>query len=439
MKQIKTYEDALKFIHGRTQFKKIPTLKRMRILMQQLGNPQDKLQMIHVTGTNGKGSTVAILRSLFMSQGQQVGTFTSPFLTRFNERISLNGEPIDDATLLKLTQSVAPVVARLDKTLAEGGPTEFEIVTALMFLYFKQTQPDIVIVEVGIGGMFDSTNIITPVVAVITTIGYDHMRLLGNTLPEIATQKAGIIKKNVPVVLGKLPPEARETIMAIANHQNAEVFQPDEEYTAIKVNLPQWGAQFKYSGLNISPTTFTVDLLGDYQIDNAAAALTTFLIYCQNNHIKPVVSAIKRALNQVHWAGRMERVNEQPLIILDGAHNLPAVTAIAQTIKEKFAQQEVYILIAILADKQVQQMIATLAALTNVHLIVTTFVGPTKKRPVANLAQVLSQQQPANQIEFADSWQDGLVQITRQMSAEDVLLITGSLYFISEVRPYFKD
>lgn len=439
MKKIVTYEDALAFIHGRTQFKKIPTLKRMQLLMHQLGDPQKNLQMIHVAGTNGKGSTVAFLRSLFMAQGLRVGTFTSPFLTRFNERISFNNIPIADEQLVNLTQEISPIIDHLDQTLPEGGPTEFEIVTALMFMYFNQIKPDIVIVEVGIGGRFDSTNIITPVVSVITTIGYDHMRLLGNTLSAIAGQKGGIIKPNVPVITGKLPAEARDTILQIATDQAAPVWEYGINYQVIKEPTPKWGEQFNYNGPALTNTSFNIDLLGEYQIDNAATALTAFLLYCTKSGVKPAMQDIKAGLQHASWSGRMERVNEQPLIILDGAHNLPAIQAVTQTISTTFKQQEVYVLIAILADKQVHQMIATLAATKNVHLVITTFAGPTKKRPGAAENQLLEHQQAVNPIQTAATWQEGLVQITREMSQDDVLLITGSLYFISEVRPFFKD
>jgi len=185
---VENYDEALSFIHGRTKFKKSEKsdhLNRMRKFMALLGDPQKDLSAIHVAGTNGKGSTVAYLRDLLMSQGYTVGTFTSPFLVRFIERISVDGKPISDADLVDLVNRVQQVVADLDAHYPEGGPTEFEIITAMMFLYFK-TQVDVAVVEVGIGGLLDSTNVFTPAVSVITTIGFDHMKLLGNTLPEIA-------------------------------------------------------------------------------------------------------------------------------------------------------------------------------------------------------------------------------------------------------------
>ena len=202
---IESYAEALNFIHGRTKFKKIPTLDRMRLFLDRLGNPQKGLKYVHITGTNGKGSTVAMLRSMLMKAGLNVGSFTSPFITRFNERIALNAEPISDEDLTRLARKVEPVVQQLDQELPTGGPTEFEIDTAIMFCYFAEKQPDLVLLEVGIGGLYDSTNVITPLVSVITTVSWDHMKYLGDTLAKIAHQKAGIIKKGVPVVIGQLP------------------------------------------------------------------------------------------------------------------------------------------------------------------------------------------------------------------------------------------
>src|SRR5699024_1532282 len=190
---IESYAEALNFIHGRTKFKKIPTLDRMRLFLDRLGNPQKGLKYVHITGTNGKGSTVAMLRSMLMKTGLNVGSFTSPFITRFNERIALNAEPISDEDLTRLARKVEPVVQQLDQELPTGRPTEFEIYTSTMYCYFAEKLPDLVLLEFGIGVLYDSTNVITPLVSVITTVSLDHMKYLGYTLAKIAHQKAGII------------------------------------------------------------------------------------------------------------------------------------------------------------------------------------------------------------------------------------------------------
>ncbi len=209
---INSYQEALAFIHGRTKFKKIPTLKRMRRFLDELGAPDKRINAIHIAGTNGKGSTLAFLRNIFQEDGKTVGSFTSPFLMKFNERISVNGVPISDSEILRLAQTVYPIVKKLDDELPEGGPTEFEIVTAMMFTYFAEGHADIILIEVGLGGLFDSTNVIVPKVSVITSIGWDHMHILGDTLPKIAAQKAGIIKPGVPVVVGGVDQESLAVI-----------------------------------------------------------------------------------------------------------------------------------------------------------------------------------------------------------------------------------
>lgn len=429
---INNYEAALSFIHGRQQFKKIPTLDRMRRLMAKLENPQDKLKMIHVTGTNGKGSTVSFLASLMMEQGLTVGTFTSPFITRFNERISFNKLPIEDAKLLALVKQIEPIISEMDENDVAGGPTEFEIVTALMFMYFSQISPDVVIVEVGIGGTYDSTNIITPILSVITTVGLDHMKILGNTITKIANQKAGIIKPEVPVILGEVPNEAEIEIERVAdvNHVSVHLWNRDYQVsTSKKVSIYP---QFKFNNHNMR-LNIELSMVGEFQIQNAAVALEGYLTFCEIEQIVPNMAAIKKAMKRTQWPGRMELMNQQPAIFIDGAHNVPAIEALIKTIDTDFSRQHVYLIVAILADKQVNKMIDMLAKLSNVTIILTSFTGPHLNRPAAEIEQINN-----DKVLRTNSWQEGLIQVTQEMSVDDVLIFTGSLYFISEVRSYFR-
>ncbi|MBB1095112.1 bifunctional folylpolyglutamate synthase/dihydrofolate synthase [Limosilactobacillus sp. BG-MG3-A] len=434
---IKTYDEALSFIHGRTQFKKIPTLTRMKRFLAELGNPQENLKYIHVTGTNGKGSTVAMLRSTLLESGLTVGSFTSPFITRFNERIAYNGIPISDEDLLRLVQKIVPVIKKLDAILETGGPTEFEIDTALMFCYMAEKKPDVVLLEVGIGGLYDSTNVITPVVSVITTVGWDHMKYLGDTLAKIATQKAGIIKKGVPVVLGNLPTEARATILADAKEKDSPVFELGKDFNAHQLNVHQFYAKIQYQGRTLKKIEAVLGLAGDYQIENAAVALMAFEIFMEKCGLAIDRHALVAALANTKWPGRLEEVNEMPLVLLDGAHNLPGVQALVRTIKNDFADREVYLLVAILADKQYELMLGELASLGNVHLNVTHFAGPGPKRPSADLARAVADIPTKYPIQIIDNWQLGIGKIARQMSEDDVMIITGSLYFVSDVRKLF--
>ncbi|WP_367341959.1 folylpolyglutamate synthase/dihydrofolate synthase family protein [Limosilactobacillus sp.] len=438
MTEIKTVTDALNFIHGRTKFKKIPTLKRMRAFLQALGNPQKGLTYLHVTGTNGKGSVVAMTRQMLMGQGLTVGTFTSPFITKFNERIELNGQPISDADLVKYTQRVAKVVDQLDQTLPTGGPTEFEIDTAIMFSYFADVRPDVVILEVGIGGLYDSTNVIEdPVATAIVTVGYDHMRILGNTLAAIAQQKAGIIKEGRPMVVGQLPAEALQVIQQTAQEKHARLYQAGVEFQVKKSNGHAFRSQINYDGLQLHHFKARLGLGGDYQVANAGVAITLVQLFCQHAGLRIDRQALSQALFETSWPGRLEVMNDEPLVILDGAHNLPGIQALCHTIRDDFADRDVYLLVAILADKQYDLMLGELASLPNVHITVTNFAGPGPKRPSADLGKVVKEIKTRYPMQVADNWQIAFAQMARSISSDDVLLVTGSLYFISDVRHLF--
>lgn len=435
MTEINSYEEALNFIHGRFKARKIPTLARMRELLKRLGDPQVGQSYIHVTGTNGKGSTVAMIREMLMASGYQVGTFTSPFITRFNERFAIDGQPISDDDLVTYTQQVATVVDQMD---AEGQtPTEFEINTAIMFLYFAAERPDVVILEVGIGGLYDSTNVIeNPDVAVIVTVGYDHMQFLGDTLTEIATIKAGIIKDQTPVVIGQLPPEAQTVITSTAQEKQSPLYELGVDFQAQAKDSHQLAQIVEYEGLAINDRQFQLGLAGDYQVHNVGVALTVVQLWLQKHQGVIDPDNIAEGLLRAHWPGRMEVVNQEPLMILDGAHNLPGIQALVATIKHEMADREVYLLVAILADKQYELMLGELAALGNVHLVLTHFAPPGPKRPTADLEALTDLIPSRYPMQTFDQWQLGLAAISQQVSADDVILITGSLYFISEVRNF---
>lgn len=425
---ITTYEEALAFIHGRTQFKKSPTLDRMRYLVEKLGNPQLQLKMIHVTGTNGKGSTTAYLRDLLMSQGFKVGTYTSPFITRFNERISVNGQMIADNDLVALVNEVYPLVKELDAE--DLGPTEFEIITAIMFTYFSRVKVDYAVIEVGLGGLNDSTNIITPLVSVITTVALDHARWLGDTVTKIAFHKAGIIKKQTPVVVGRLPKEALDVVRQRAQKLQAPLYEPQSNYQVTNDNYHGWGEAFTY---RFGGKTYRLQLqmLGSYQIDNAACALTAFLILAHKEGFVPNGRELKAALGRTTWPGRFEKLTSEPLIVIDGAHNEAASLELKKLLQTRFADMQVKILMAVLADKQADKMIANLASLPNVELTLTTFAGP---REVTSLKHY---QAHFPDLRTEENWQAAFLKIIKELNGDDMLLITGSLYFISDVRNYF--
>ncbi|WP_368241807.1 folylpolyglutamate synthase/dihydrofolate synthase family protein [Enterococcus faecium] len=433
---IKTYEDALNFIHGRTQHKKIPTLKRMKKFLSLLGDPQETVQSIHVAGTNGKGSTVAFLRQMLVAAGYgKVGTFTSPFLIRFNERISINGQPIPDADLVRITQMIEPVVARLDRELPTGGPTEFEIDTALMWLYFAQQKVDVAVVEVGVGGALDSTNIIAPVVSVIVSVGMDHMELLGDSLMAIAYQKAGIMRKDVPVVTGHLDSEAMEAIKKSSQLVGSPLYRLGYEFQAVSLPLDHsWHESFDYRFAEQKLQKVQLSLIGHHQINNAAVALAACQLFMEKQGKRFEAQKMRQALSTTTWPGRFEPVSFSPLVILDGAHNEPAIKELVRTLREHFPQQKITLILAILADKEYKKMINEVQQLPHSHVILTRFNGP-GKRAVLDPSRLKVNNQ---QIEVQSDWHKAINDATKAQVADEVLLITGSLYFISTVRKFFE-
>lgn len=429
---VKTYADALAFIHGRRKFTKDPGLERMRRFAHYLGDPQKKTRFVHVTGTNGKGSTVAYLSELLQAHGFEVGTFTSPYITRFNERIRLNGKDIPDETLVELVQQLEPVVLRLDQEYSGQGPKEFEVVTMLMFLYFAKVQPDYALVEVGIGGTYDSTNILTPELSVITSVSYDHMQILGDSLTQIATAKAGIIKKEKPVVIGKMTEESLTVIEKRAKEVSAPYYRAGSEFSVHQKKKSNFlGEVFDYTGLEHTQKALKTKLLGAHQVENAGVALTAFLVLAKEAKIKIYPKEIERAIANTTWPGRTELVLQEPLVMLDGAHNEDGIKQLRQMLQEKFVTQHIYVIMAILADKQVELMIEQIKSLPNVTLIAVTFEAP---RQVADIVAL----QKKEEISIEAAWPTAFKRVLNEMSGDDMILFTGSLYFIAEVRKYFK-
>ena len=436
---INSYQEALAFIHGRTKFKKIPTLKRMRRFLDELGAPDKRINAIHIAGTNGKGSTLAFLRNIFQEDGKTVGSFTSPFLMKFNERISVNGVPISDSEILRLAQTVYPIVKKLDDELPEGGPTEFEIVTAMMFTYFAEGHADIVLIEVGLGGLFDSTNVIVPKVSVITSIGWDHMHILGDTLPKIAAQKAGIIKSGVPVVVGGVDQESLKVIQKTAQKKGSPIQILGSDFTVTDLGESSWQQSFDFkSGAHHFDQLHT-GLLGDYQTHNAALAIEAYLVYQQLQNAAAATESVEKGITATQWAGRFERVSTNPTVVLDGAHNTSAVDQIVKLLETDFSSGHITILMGILADKQADKMVEKMDTIPNATVYLTQFSGP-GKRSAADPKKLEHQLETVgDQALIIDDWHEAISTLAGQLAPEDMLLITGSLYFISDVRQYLKD
>ena len=339
--------EAIDYIHSVAWGKRTPGLSRIRHLCECMGHPERGLRVIHVAGTNGKGSTCAMLDSILRAAGYRVGLYTSPYIRRFNERMQVNGMPISDEELAEITASVKPFADAMEET-----PTEFELITAIAFAYFAKSNCDVVILEVGLGGRLDSTNVIEdPLLSLITDIDFDHTAILGNTIQAIATEKAGIVKAGRPCLYGGRPNSAHRTIKQICAAKGAPYHIVDRaEYTLREMTLE--GTKFDFAGLH----DLSLSLLGSYQPFNAATVLTAMEILREQG-ISITEKAVREGLRSVRWQARFELLSRDPVVIFDGGHNPQGVEAAVKSIGKYFPDQKVNLISGVMADKAYDEMI----------------------------------------------------------------------------------
>jgi dihydrofolate synthase / folylpolyglutamate synthase len=429
---LNSYNEALSWIHSLLKFGIKPGLKRVEWLLQRTGNPERKVKCIHIAGTNGKGSTVEYLRSIFNEAGYSVGTFTSPYLVTFNERVSINKKPIKNDELLEYAKVLKPLVEELSET-SLGSPTEFEVITVISLLYFADIQPDIVIYETGLGGLYDSTNVISPVLSLISNIGYDHMGILGDTLEEIAFQKAGIIKKDIPVILTVEQKEAIKVIEEKAEAMNSNTYILGRDFSVQHKRSSDSGETFNYTGLDGSMITAELSMKGIHQVKNAGLALAAVEFLIKSSFFSMEQEKIISGIFRANWAGRFEKVSSSPDIIIDGAHNLQGIQALRQTIENHYKGRKIYLLFAALHDKAYKNMMKELENVID-EAFFTTFDFPR-----AASAEQLLAESPFQKSRAISSWNEALFQLEEKLQDDDVLIITGSLYFISDVRKTFQN
>ena len=408
-------------------------LERMVELLALRGNPHLKLKVIHIGGTNGKGSTIAFLKNMLEKLGLRVGVFSSPYLIHYTDQISINGESIPKARLEDLMAAY--------KSLLEGeaaanlqGTTEFEIITAIAYDYFASEQVDVAIMEVGMGGLLDSTNVCQPILTGITTIGLDHVALLGDTLKAIAEQKAGIIKQGIPLLTGRIAPEALSMIDRIAEGKDAPRLAYGANYHVSHQESVVTGEVFDYTSV-VRQGRFQTGLLGLHQIENAGMAIALFDAVCQEDGRELASNdLIVQALEETRWPGRLEIVSRDPLLILDGAHNPHAIKALVATLQERFADYHKKILFTCIKTKALEDMLDLLGTLPDTELTLTHFDDGR-----ATDEEVLKKVAYSRNLNYK-SWQEFLDQkITENEEKKTVRIVTGSLYFLSQVRAYLME
>ena len=409
-------------------------LERMVELLALRGNPHLKLKVIHIGGTNGKGSTITFLKKMLEKLGLRVGVFSSPYLIHYTDQISINGESIPEARLETLMADYQSLLEGESATNLQGT-TEFEIITAIAYDYFASEQVNVAIMEVGMGGLLDSTNVCQPILTGITTIGLDHVALLGDTLEAIAEQKAGIIKQGIPLVTGRIAPEALAVIDSIAEGKDAPRLAYGTDYQVRHKESVVTGQVFDYTSV-VRQGRFQTGLLGLHQIENAGMAIALLDTFCQedgrelaSNHL------LAQALEETSWPGRLEIVSRDPLMILDGAHNPHAIKALLATLQERFADYRKEILFTCIKTKALEDMLDLLGAMPDTELTLTHFDDSR-----ATDESVLKEAAKSRNLSYQD-WQDFLEQklTDKKEEKQTVRIVTGSLYFLSQVRAYLME
>ncbi|OFQ05575.1 dihydrofolate synthase [Streptococcus sp. HMSC062D07] len=408
-------------------------LERMVELLALRGNPHLKLKVIHIGGTNGKGSTIAFLKTMLEKMGLRVGVFSSPYLIHYTDQIAINGESIPEARLETLMADYRSLLEG-EHAPALQGTTEFEIITAIAYDYFASERVDVAIMEVGMGGLLDSTNVCQPILTGITTIGLDHVALLGDSLEAIAEQKAGIIKQGVPLVTGNIVPEALAVIDQIAKAKQAPRLAYRDDYQVSHHESIETGEVFDYTS-SFRQGRFQTGLLGIHQVENAGMAITLLDTYCQETGRELASNdLIAQALEETSWPGRLEIVSKGPLVILDGAHNPHAIKALVATLQERFADYQKEILFTCIKTKALEDMLDLLENLPGTNLTLTHFEDGR-----ATDEEVLKEAARSRELNY-QSWQEFLDQkMTDDEEKKTVRIVTGSLYFLSQVRAYLME
>lgn len=419
------YTEAINFIHGTYKFGVKLGLQNIRKMLEYMGEPQKKLKIIHVAGTNGKGSTCSFISSILRSASYKVGLYTSPYLEEFEERMKINGENIPKEKLVYYVEYIKPIISRM---VDEGfnHPTEFEVITAIAFKYFYDEKVDFVVLEVGLGGRFDATNVIDkPLVSVITTIDYDHMDKLGNTIEEIAYEKAGIIKNGGVVVSFFQKSGALKVIMEACKIRNAYLTVLDKRDIRIRESTIDKQV-FDYKEYN----ELEIKLLGEHQIYNAALAVEAIKkLNIYGYHIDE--NSIRNGLYYAKWPGRLEIIKKEPFVVIDGAHNPQGISALKNALR-LFNFKKLILVTGMLKDKDTKNMLDIIVP--EADLIITT--TPVSER--AYTAEELSKKIEDKNTVHIDKIEDASKYALMNAGKDDMVLFCGSLYMIGHVRSFLK-
>jgi dihydrofolate synthase/folylpolyglutamate synthase len=410
------FEETKNWIENIKKFGSRLDLSRISKVLAELGNPHQAYKTIHVAGTNGKGSTSSYIKSILLEAGYKVGIYTSPYVVKFNERISINNENISDEDVIKYANIIYPIWDRLYQS--GDTVTFFEVITIICFLYFRDCSVDFGVIEVGLGGKLDATNVITPVVSVITNISYDHMNVLGNTLESIALNKLGIVKDNIPLVTSVENEDLIPLFKEVTNAHNSELIRVD--FNSVKDIMLNNQTHFNYKGLD-----YISNLPGGFQVKNSCLAIETIKQLEKELSITISYDAIKKGLLNTKWPGRFEIFSGN--IVLDGAHNIGGITALSDTVKKIFPGKYVKALVSVMFDKEHEKMIEVLEGISD-EIYFTEFEYARR----ADAEILYNESHHCNKNIYQD-YKEIFMKL-KDLKSNEILLVTGSLYFISEIR-----
>ena len=423
------YTEALDYLDSLGKFGIRLGMERIEGLLKELGNPENKIKTIHVAGTNGKGSVASMITNILLASNLRVGKFTSPHLVKYNERIELNGKDISDedfAALIEQTKKAADEIVR--KKVCDN-PTQFEILTAAAFLFFAEQKVDYAVIEVGLGGLWDSTNVITPVVSVITNVTLDHTDRLGKDLPHIAMQKAGIIKEKVPLVTAAKGEEVLGPIVSVAMFKQAPVYLYGKAFRGEEKSSTMAGQKFTLYAGNNYQSEYEISLPGEHQIKNAALAIVAAKIVSkQDDRINEVALHIGAA--HTKWSGRLERISENPDIILDGAHNPDGAKILRQALDKFYPNQKRTFVLGMMADKDMDEVIKILFQNEDKIFTVQADAG-TRAAKAEDLAKRCGKNAVAMP-SIKDAYQSAL------QNNDGVIIICGSLYLVGNFKKQYE-
>ncbi|MDZ7620166.1 MAG: folylpolyglutamate synthase/dihydrofolate synthase family protein [Patescibacteria group bacterium] len=451
-----SYEAARQFLLDRIDYERVLTipysgedfkLDRMRELLLRLGNPQEQLAIVHIAGTKGKGSTAAMLSAALVANGYRTGLFSSPHFERVEERFRMDGQPCSAAELVELVRVVRPTVEAMDResgAASEIGPTYFEVTTAMAFVHFVRSRADAVVLEVGLGGRLDSTNVCTPRASVVTSISFDHTEQLGNTLAAIAREKAGIIKPGVPVVSGVMAADARTVIADVCRRQGAPLVELGtdfafEYYPPHDLQQSDSPGRLDFRWLRPAPgenvpsnlDDLALSLPGRHQAANAAVALAAMAILRQAGW-RIDEDAARRGLASVRWPGRAEVVGRQPAVVLDVAHNRASIEALLETLAESFQVRQRHLIFAASQGKDTGGMLEPLLGRFD-NIVLTRYGNNPRATPpdqLVELAHKLTGRRYAAYAEASAAW----LAVLDAAEPDDLICVTGSFFLAAEIR-----